>query len=304
MAVNTKFLGSAESYMEVREDTVVLLKRLGFTDYESRAYLALCESYPATAYEVSKRAIVPKSNVYNVLKSLEIKEAIQPVSENPVRYVPRDPEEFFGQVAKNTREICENLSTTVREKMSTDEDIYIWSYRSGKNIRNKLVELIAGAEEHIWLKTSAEMLEFCLAEITHAAERGVQVIIILSGTPPEQLQPNSNINIIPHEGSGIPVSKSAGGLFTMIVDFSELIVGKITGDVVASYSKNNALMYVFITWFMHEMFLAEIYGKHASEMEASFGPNFSRLRQKYRPKLKKHFPFADWEMVEPGGPQQ
>ena len=125
-----------------------------------------------------------------------------------------------------------------------------------------------------------------------------------SGDPPGQLQPDPNINIIPHEGSGIPVSKSAGGLFTMIADFRELIVGKITGDVVASHSKNSALMYVFITWFMHEMFLAKIYRKHGPEMEASFGPNFSNLRLKYRPKLKKHFPFSDWEMVEPGDPKQ
>ncbi|MEE9241008.1 MAG: hypothetical protein V3U53_07455, partial [bacterium] len=96
-----------------------------------------------------------------------------------------------------------------------------------------------------------------------------------------------------------PVSKSAEGLLTMVVDFTELFVSKLTGDVICSYSRNSALMYVFITWFTHEMFLAEIYAKHGPEMDASFGPQFSNLRRKYRPQLEKHFPFADWEMVDP-----
>ena len=55
------FSGTADSYIEYWEDTIAQLRRLGFTDYESRAYLALCESYPATAYEVSKKAKLPKA---------------------------------------------------------------------------------------------------------------------------------------------------------------------------------------------------------------------------------------------------
>jgi predicted transcriptional regulator len=302
--MNMAFSGTADSYIEAREDTVGQLRRLGFTDYESRAYLALCDSYPATAYEVSKGAKLPKSNVYNVLKSLEMKEAIQPVSENPVRYVPRDPEEFFGRVADNTRDICKNLSSSIKQKTGTNDDFYIWSFRSEKSIRNKLLELIAGAKEQIWLKTSARMLETCLAEIADAAGRGVRVTIILSGKLPEGLMPNPGIQIIPHEGSGAPVSKSAEGLLTMVIDFTELFVGKLTGDVICSYSRNSALMYVFITWFTHEMFLAEIYAKHGPEMDASFGSQFSDLRRKYRPRLEKHFPFADWEMVDPTGQER
>lgn len=294
------FSGTADSYIQASEGTISQLRQLGFTDYESRAYLALCDSHPATAYEVSKGAKLPKSNVYNVLKSLELKEAIQPVSENPVRYVPRDPEEFFGQVADSTRDICRTLSTAIKKKTETNDDIYIWSFRSERSIRKKLQELIAGAQEEIWLKTSAQMADFHLSEILEAANRGVRVMIILSGDPPHELSSNPHIHVIPHEGSGVAVSKSAEGLLTMVVDFTDLFVSKLTGDVICSYSRNSALMYVFITWFTHEMFLAEIYARHGAEMDASFGPRFSNLRRKYRPQLEKHFPFADWEMMEPG----
>jgi predicted transcriptional regulator len=63
------------------------LQTLGFSDYEAKAYIALVKLQPATAYEVSKEAGLPKANSYSVLESLSKKEAVQPVSQNPVRYM-------------------------------------------------------------------------------------------------------------------------------------------------------------------------------------------------------------------------
>ena len=51
---------------------------LGFSDHEARAYLALYRLQPATAYEVSKLAALPKANAYSVLESLSKKEARSP----------------------------------------------------------------------------------------------------------------------------------------------------------------------------------------------------------------------------------
>ena len=59
-------------------DLIPSLQRLGFTDYEAKAYVALSSRYPATAYEVAKVSGLPRANVYSVLRTLELKGAIQP----------------------------------------------------------------------------------------------------------------------------------------------------------------------------------------------------------------------------------
>ena len=78
------------------------MQRLGFTDYEAKAYLALSSAFPATAYEVAKLSGLPRANVYSVLRTLELKGAIQPVGETPRRYAPVEPDDFFGD-RKSTR---------------------------------------------------------------------------------------------------------------------------------------------------------------------------------------------------------
>ena len=57
----------------VNRDTLKALKIMGLTDYESRTYLALTSIISGTATEVSRVSEVPRSKIYQVLKSLEKK---------------------------------------------------------------------------------------------------------------------------------------------------------------------------------------------------------------------------------------
>ena len=43
------------------------LKLAGFTEYESRTYLALLREHPATGYKISNESGVPRSMVYQAL---------------------------------------------------------------------------------------------------------------------------------------------------------------------------------------------------------------------------------------------
>src|SRR5699024_3762015 len=52
------------------DDTTTLLKQLGFTDYEARAYVSLVGADSRNGYEVAKAAGMPRANVYPVLERL------------------------------------------------------------------------------------------------------------------------------------------------------------------------------------------------------------------------------------------
>lgn len=288
------FFGRANSTYEGHakaEDLLSQLQRLGFTDNESRAYIALFASYPATAYQVSKVSRLHKSNVYEVLKSLEAKGAVQAVNESPVRYVPRDPEDFFDDVANNARDLCNNLTAALKKKVNPELDHYIWTFLGKEKVHGKMLNLIAGAKNRIWLITSCECISPYLPALRKAARQGVEVIMVLSGEIEPSLQSDSTMKVIPHEGTGIKIGSATDILFTLTIDSAEMMVGTFSDESMGSYSRNRAIIYVIEAWILHEVYLSEMHQKLGAHIEASFGPGLSKLRNKYRPESRDRMTF-------------
>jgi len=72
--------------MAARPELIAALIRLGFSQYEAQAYTALVGQQPMNGSEVSKRAGMPPSKVYETLARLEAKGAVLVNFSEPVRY--------------------------------------------------------------------------------------------------------------------------------------------------------------------------------------------------------------------------
>lgn len=263
---------------------VEALQELGFTDYEARAYLALAQSYPATAYEVAKLSALPRANVYSVLRQLEAKGAIQPVSENPIRYAPRNPEEFFGRTARQTAALCDQVARQIKLQSRPDENSYVWSYTGAAEVQGKIEALIGEATQSVWIKAPDHLIAPYLPALAAAAERGVQVILIVFGADPAPLQAHPKMTVFLHEGDGIKRG-AADVLFTITTDFAGVMIATHhpSRGVSGSYARNRSIVYVVQTMFTHEFYLAEIYAKVGPVLDATFGKELASLRQQYRP---------------------
>jgi sugar-specific transcriptional regulator TrmB len=215
------------------------LQQLGFTDYEARAYLALARAHPATAYEVSKRSGLPRANVYSVLRQLEIKGAIQPVTENPLRYAPRDAEEFFGRHAETTSALCQEVARRVRAQSRPDAMSYVLSCEGEAEIHDKVEQLIAAAAESVWIKAPDRLIEPHLPALRQAAARGVQVILVIYGADAAALKAHPKMTVLLHEGDGIKRGAS-DVLFTISTDFSGVMIATHhpTRGASASFARN------------------------------------------------------------------
>lgn len=55
----------------VMAGVVEKLKRVGLTEYEAKAYLALLNAHLSTATQISEKSGVPRTKIYAVLESLE-----------------------------------------------------------------------------------------------------------------------------------------------------------------------------------------------------------------------------------------
>src|SRR5215213_4569526 len=81
-------------------DVVALLQALGFSEYESRAYLTLLQRNPLNGYELAKVSGLPRANVYAVLQKLEERGAVVRL-DMPIgaRYAPVAPAELTQRIA-------------------------------------------------------------------------------------------------------------------------------------------------------------------------------------------------------------
>ena len=82
--------------MQIGEETRQVLHEIGLNAYEMDVYAALLESGQITALEISKKANVPYSKIYDVLNSLKNKGWLKSVGTRPTKYYPVPPLEALA----------------------------------------------------------------------------------------------------------------------------------------------------------------------------------------------------------------
>lgn len=69
-----------------------LLKKAGLTEYESKCYIALLRYGSMKGSEVAEKSDVPKTRVYDSLRSLDEKNLVSKIQKSPMKFSPIDPE--------------------------------------------------------------------------------------------------------------------------------------------------------------------------------------------------------------------
>lgn len=272
-----------------RDEEARRLQSLGLTEYESRALIALLERNPATAYEVAKNAGLPRANVYAALESLTKKGAVQPINENPVRYVPVDPAVFLSRIAAQTNDLCRELAESLTALSPTREAEYVWSLPSVDHARAKIRALIEAAERHVWIKGNIRHIRDCIPALRAAAERGVAIVIVLFGTAADQaeLETSQNIRVHLHEGSGTAVGMSEH-LVSMTTDFSSALTANLNMGGYGVYTQNIPVVVIVESLIRHEIYMAEIFRHFGRQIEETFGPSLMTLRKALMPSDQFH----------------
>jgi len=133
----------------ISQEARKVLRELGLTDYETRAYLALLEKGVLTASQVSENAGVPYSKVYETLTSLERKGWIETEQGRPGRYYPKAPSEALATAKLQLEERLKMWEKTISselepfyEKREIREKPDIWILRGEFNTITKLREML------------------------------------------------------------------------------------------------------------------------------------------------------------------
>lgn len=108
------------------------LQALGFTQYESQAYVALLQKSPLTGYELARVSGVPRANIYAVLDKLEEHGAVVRLdTKHGMRYLPVTPEELIRNVGSRLHTHLEATRQTlcqVHTRPTTDQVHNFYGY--------------------------------------------------------------------------------------------------------------------------------------------------------------------------------
>jgi len=212
----------------ISQDARRVLRELGLTDYETRAYLALIEKGVLTASQVSENASVPYSKVYETLTALERKGWIETEQGRPGRYYPKAPSEALATAKMQLEDKLKIWEKTISselqpfyEKREIREKPDIWILRGELSTIAKLREMLEKTKSE--LMVAAPIFPKALADsVTPILQRlqstNVKILFMVSKQTAEwdlkQLESVAEVRMRDHMlGGGIIVDGKEAILF-------------------------------------------------------------------------------------------
>jgi len=158
------------------EDLIARLNRLGFAEWEAKAYLALLQRSPVTGYQVSKDSGVPRSMVYQVLGKLVNRGAALVTHDGDnTLYAPLPPHELMERLQREHVGLTEGLKRDLVQVSQRSDEEYVWRIEGHENVLSRAWKLIERAQENLYAQMYAQEFERLRPAFEAAAARGVKI---------------------------------------------------------------------------------------------------------------------------------
>jgi len=174
----------------ISEEAKKVLREVGLTEYETRAYLSLLEHGAMTASEVSEHGSVPYSKVYETLNSLERKGWIEAERGRPSRYFPKSPFEALEATRLRIEDMVSGWKQVVLgelqplyERRELREKPDIWILRGEFSVLAKLQEMLSTAKKELMVAAPAfakSFVEACVSMLSRLRDSGVNVQVMVT----------------------------------------------------------------------------------------------------------------------------
>ncbi|HTP54578.1 MAG TPA: helix-turn-helix domain-containing protein [Thermoplasmata archaeon] len=191
----TVALGNQNSE-EFRRATGVLGK-VGLTQYEARAYIALVARGVGDAATLAAAAGIPRTSAYKVLEALAAKGYASPTGGKPILFRPTAPLEVAETLKGNIQEVFDQLALLHRAVAEHGEPQLVYLLSEREKVVAKIGEMLDGSRETYILTTPqvADLRDELGKKVAHAVKRGVRVTFV---TAPLQRVPEG-VEYVPRE---------------------------------------------------------------------------------------------------------
>ncbi len=258
------------------------LKSLGFTLNEAKAYVALLQHQPVSAYEVAKKAGIPTSKVYESIAKLSQRGVVQ-AQEDPSgqqHYVAMNPADLMDSIRRQTESQTRSLQQSLENLPGESQSDLIWPLPGFTQVRDQALALIDAAQSTILISLWAEELAWLEEALRQAESRGVKIALVHFG------EPNKKIGATYHH----PVEKTlyaekGGRGLTLVVDAGSVVIAnfreaqahsKVVTD--GAWSRNRSFVTVAEDYVKHDVYITKVTRFLGPAVVERFGEDFAQLR--------------------------
>jgi sugar-specific transcriptional regulator TrmB len=157
-----------------------VLEKLGLSDYEARAYVALVVKSHATADELAAISMLPRTSVYKALRTLEKKKYVTATVGRPTTYYPVAVEEIRARTLVELNEMFDKLAAIKGMLSEKGTPQLVFTIIDKKRVMAKIGDMIESAKRSIMVSSPAiaEIRSAHAHRFKDAVNRGVKIVII------------------------------------------------------------------------------------------------------------------------------
>ena len=258
------------------ETFVMDLMSLGFTEYEAKVYIALLEDHPSTGYQISKRAGIPRSMVYEALGRLSGREAVLKAGEErATHYRPLPPEILLDRYIHEQERRVTSLRKYLRSIYEDKKEERLWSIKGEDTILSYANQMILRAEREVLLVLADPHLEILSGEICEAHNRGLVIGALLTGEG--ELGCGEVARHPPLESE----MQELTGMLVVVVDQEEALISSSNEGLSATITNNRHLALIARQFVWMELFAQRIYKQIGNDLMPNLDPEDQRILRSF-----------------------
>lgn len=161
------------------------LVRLGFSEYEAKAYVAMASIGEGGIAEISQQSGIPRSRVYDIMERLAAKGFVVVGATKPLRYRAVEPERVTDQIRAELAQTMEEVQMGLKDLRGTKDKTStpLWLVQGEGNIDLEIQEFIGEAQQSLGLLAMSKGLLLRHAKAIAEKSRKVKVDVIIVHEP-------------------------------------------------------------------------------------------------------------------------
>jgi len=226
----------------MNSDPIEKLVKIGFSEYEAKAYIALLKESPGTGYQIAKLSGVPRSMIYETLGKLTARGAAMTLhKEGSTQYAPVPAEELLDHLQREHKNTIHSLKDDLTAIDSTSDLEYVWNIEGHENIMAKAEEMIDQAKDRIYMALLPATFPTLRPALEEAIERDVHLVIYTT----------SGLELPGGRVIASPMPEKAqerleGLWLVMVIDGEEALIGELLTENQARASWTGSPLFVFV----------------------------------------------------------
>lgn len=229
--------------------TIEILSHLGFTEYEAKTYVSLLHFSPATGYQISKEAGIPRSMVYEALGRLSNKGAVMsiPVGDT-TRYAPVPVNVLLDSLRHKYESALDAANECLSQEDQRTPMEQVWNIDGRDAILTRAREMLRTAQKEILVSIGDSTLPDLSGELREAFDRGVKVRMLVSGESEVDFG-----EVIRHPRAESALQKTGQSL-VIVTDGSQCLIGGTGSAETCIWTGNRHVVFIARQFIWQEVF--------------------------------------------------